>query len=357
VSTEPSAGDRGFSPRKISPTTIARLKIAALVLTLAGLGLFSYFVYTVGFHEIVEGIGRIGFTGFAVILAIYFVRITLRAWAWTLSVYEPYSLSIRDTLPAVIIGESMSSMIPLGILVSGTTKALAVRRRLPIVIGLSSVATENLFYSLVTSLFLIIGAFTFLRSFQLDEGWIITIDVLIAIIGVLVVLGILMVIRQWHFVSELCEMLYQAGYARSLLENGRLEVRLFENLIYGFYRRYPRRFIPICLLELGFHLLGIVEGLYILARISDAVPQILTAFLLESISRLIVVVFKLVPFVIGIDEAGARYITETLAIGASVGVTLAIVRKGRVLFWTAVGLVLIMKRGISIRQISSLDQD
>jgi hypothetical protein len=281
----------------------------------------------------------------------------MRASAWTLSVYEPYVLRLRDTIPAVIIGEAMSSMIPLGILVSGTAKAIAVRKRVPIAVGLSSVATENLFYSLVTSVFLILGAFTFLRSFQLDEGWVVTIDVLIGAMGILIVLGLLMVIRQWHFASETCEMLYQIGFARNLLENGRLEVRLFENLIYGFYRRYPRRFIPICLLEVAFHLLGIVEGWFVLSKISEAVPQILTAFLLESISRLITIVFKLIPFVIGIDEAGARYITETLAIGASIGVTLAIIRKGRILFWTAIGLLLMLKRGLSIQEIARVEAE
>ena len=43
----------------------------------------------------------------------------------------------KDTIPALIIGEAMSTIIPLGILVSGTTKAVAVRKRVPLVVGLS----------------------------------------------------------------------------------------------------------------------------------------------------------------------------------------------------------------------------
>ena len=79
----------------------------------------------------------------------------------------------------------------------------------------------------------------------------------------------------------------------SLLEHGRLQVRLFENFIYGFYRRYPKRFVPICLIEAAFHLLGIFEVWFILSRISSA--DLLSAFLLESVSRLITIVFKLIP--------------------------------------------------------------
>lgn len=354
MSIESNPEIQGQIPQSISPKQIKRLKIIGLVLTLGGIALFSYLIYSVGGRRILHDIRIFGVAGFALILVIYFLRLFLRAAAWKLSVYEPYKLSLRDTIPAVIIGEAVSSLIPLGILASGTTKAVAVRKRVPLVVGLSSVATENLFYSLVTSIFLIIGAFIFLRTFDLDEGWVATIDVLIGIIGLLVCLGIVMVIRQWHIASELCEWLYQRDIGKRILENGRLDVRLFENLIYGFYRRYPRRFMPICLLETGFHVLGVLEGWYILSKILSIIPDVLTAFLLESVSRLITIVFKLIPLVVGVDEAGARFVTKTLAIGAGVGITVAIIRKGRILFWTAIGLILIIKRGLSIREISQI---
>ncbi|MEO6334046.1 MAG: lysylphosphatidylglycerol synthase domain-containing protein [Pyrinomonadaceae bacterium] len=330
-----------------------RLTILGIVLTIAGIGLFAYFVYAVGADEIAANIDRFGFAGFGVILGVYFLRICARAGAWKLCVYEPYTLRMKDTIPAVIIGEAMSSMIPLGILISGTTKAVAVRKHAPLVVGLSSVATENLFYSFVTSVFLIIGAFTLVRSFELDESWVLTIDILIAVICAVVVFLVLLVVRQWHFASETCEWIYGKGYATGLLEHGRLQVRLFENFIYGFYRRYPKRFLPICLIETAFHLLGIFEVWFILSRISSA--DLLSSFLLESVSRLITIVFKLIPFMIGVDEAGAQFVGKTLAIGAGIGVTLAVIRKGRLLFWTAIGLLLIVKRGLSVRAMSKIE--
>lgn len=327
-----------------------RLKIAAVLFTLLGIGLFIYFISTVGYEEILRGIAKIGWDGFAAILIIYFLRICVRASAWKMSVYEPYKLELRDTIPAVIIGEAMSSIIPLGILVSGTAKAVAVRKKAPLVVGLSSVATENLFYSLITSLFIVFGGIAFLRSFELADGWRITIDVLIVGIFVFLSFLFLMILRQWHFASELCEKIYRRGYLTGILEHGRMQVRLFENLIYGFYRKYPRRFLPIVLLETLFHALGVLEVLFILSRISEAIPSLMNAFLLESISRVISTTFKLIPFVIGVDEAGAQFVTETLALGVGVGVTLAIIRKGRILFWALVGVVLIAKRGLSIRE-------
>ena len=328
------------------------MRIAAGLLTIFGIGLFALLIYSVGFHEIVEGIGRFGFAGFAVILAIYFVRITARSLAWKLSVYSPYYLSLRDTVPAVIIGEAMSSTIPLGILISGTSKAVAVRKHIPLVAGLSSVATENLFYSLVTGIYLIAGAALMLRISAVDDYVVLTLNALIVALVVLLLLGVTMVIRQWHVASELCEKIYKKGFFKKYLENGRLHVRLFENLIYDFYRRHPKRFLPICLLEAGYHVLGVLEVYYILERIVDTNSNMKTAFLLESVSRLITVVFKLVPFNIGVDEAGAQFVGDTIALAAGVGVTLAIIRKGRILFWTAIGWIVIAKRGLSLKELS-----
>ncbi|MEQ1643955.1 MAG: lysylphosphatidylglycerol synthase domain-containing protein [Pyrinomonadaceae bacterium] len=330
-----------------------RLKILGIILTLGGIALFGYFIYAVGFREIIDGISRFGSAGFAVILTIYFVRICARAFAWKLCIQTPNKLGMADTVPAVIIGEAMSSTVPLGILISGTAKAIAVKRRVPLVVGLSSVATENLFYSLITGFFLITGAVLLLATTALDASLSLTLYVMVGTLIVLTILGLLMVIRQWHFASWLCNWVYSIGLLRGILNNGRHEVRRFEDLIYGFYRKYPGRFVPICLLEASFHVLGVMETWFILSRIDSSLPGLTTAFLLESVSRLLTVLFKMIPFNIGVDEAGAQFVGDAIALAAGVGVTLAIIRKGRIVFWTMVGLVLALSRGISFRELAS----
>ncbi|MBA3334898.1 MAG: flippase-like domain-containing protein [Acidobacteria bacterium] len=347
-----SLNPNGQNPKNAK--NLLRLKILGAVLTLLGLGLFAYFVYSVGIGEILKGIVNIGFGGFVFIIFIYFLRIVMRASAWRLCVAAPHKLRLSDTLPAVIIGEALSSLIPLGILISGTSKVVAVRNRVPLVVGLSSVATENLFYSFVTGLFIIFGAIAFLFNSELEESWVVMIYGLISLIFALIVFALLAIIRQWHLLSNFCSWLYNKHFGRGILENGRGQALLFENLIFGFYRQYPRRFAPIFLFQILFHALGVLEVWFILSRISTALPSLNGSFLLESISRLITIVFKLVPFLIGVDEAGAQIITETLALGAGVGVTIGIIRKSRILFWTAIGLILIFTRGVSIREITEL---
>jgi hypothetical protein len=80
-------------------------------------------------------------------------------------------------------------------------------------------------------------------------------------------------------------------------------------------------------------------------------PSLLTAFLLESVNRVITVVFKVVPLRVGVDEAGTALFTRVLGLGTTVGVTLALVRKARVLVWVIVGLLLLVRRGLSVKRL------
>ncbi len=333
---------------------LGRLKIAGLAASIAGIGIFVYFVYSVGLSTVIEGVSGIGVGGFALILGIYLLKLFTRAVAWSMTVYGPYKIRIKDTFPAVVIGEALSTVLPMGILISGTAKAIAVRKKVPLVVGLSSVATENLFYSLVTGSFICAGTLLFLRQYDIPPAFGVLVDAVLAVIVAAMIIGAVMVLRQWHWVSGICNWIYDRGFLTRVLRNGRLHVRMFENLIYGFYRAHPGRFLPLCGLQIMFHAFGILEVWFILTRIANNIPAASTAFFLESMSRLVTFVFKLVPFLIGIDEASAEFVVESLGIAVGIGVTFAIVRKGRVIFWALIGFLLILKRGLTLREVQEI---
>jgi Lysylphosphatidylglycerol synthase TM region len=324
------------------------LKTFAVIFTIFGVLLFVYFVYSVGITEIIEGVEKIGIAGFALIVFLYLLRIIVRAIAWKLSVSNPHQLSFNDTFQAVIIGEAVSSIIPLGILASGTSKAVAVSNRIPLVAGLSSVATENLFYTLVTGIFIICGAIAFLFGVEVESIWLIPVFGVIGFISALITFGFLAIIKQWHLVSGLLEFFYKRNILRGILENLRVQALEFEHLIFDFYRQKSANFLPIIVCEILYHVIGVTEVWFILSKISEVMPTLYSSFLLESVSRVVTITFKLIPFAIGVDEASSQFITENLSLGVAVGVTIAILRKGRILFWAICGMLLILKREISL---------
>lgn len=324
------------------------LKTFAIIFTVLGVLLFAYFVYSVGITEIIEGIEKIGIAGFGLLVFLYLLRIIVRAIAWKLSVSHEYKLSFNDTFQAVIIGEAVSSIIPLGILASGTSKAVAVSNRVPLVVGLSSVATENLFYTLVTGTFIICGAIAFLLGVEVENIWLIPVFGVIGFIILLIAFGVVAIIKQWHLVSSICNFLYNRHILRRFLEHGRKQALEFEHLIFDFYRQKSGNFLPIILCEILYHVFGVAEVWFILSKISEVVPTLYSSFLLESVSRVVTITFKLIPFAIGVDEASSQFIADNLSLGVAAGVTIAILRKGRILFWAICGMLLILKREISL---------
>jgi hypothetical protein len=129
-------------------------------------------------------------------------------------------------------------------------------------------------------------------------------------------------------------------------------VETLEERIFGFYQRNRRSFLSIFALDMCFHLAGIAEIYATLSFISPIAPTLRQAFILESVNRIINVAFKFIPLRAGVDEGGTGQVSKVLGFGREIGVTLAIIRKARDLFWSAIGMLLIWKRGLSLRNLS-----
>jgi hypothetical protein len=133
----------------------------------------------------------------------------------------------------------------------------------------------------------------------------------------------------------------------------RPRAEVLEERVYGFYERNQRRFLSIFLLDCCFHAAGVLEVYTTLSFISPVAPTLTQAFILESVNRIINVAFKFVPLRAGVDEGGTGQVSKVLGFARGIGETLAIVRKGRDIFWTAIGVILIWKRGLSLRNLSN----
>src|SRR5262245_23035442 len=97
---------------------------------------------------------------------------------------------------------------------------------------------------------------------------------------------------------------------------------------------------------MAFHSLAVLETYLTLGWIDPVgAPTFSQSVIFEALNRVQMLAFKFVPFRVGVDEALTGALAPVLAVPAAVGVTLAIVRKVRNLFWAAIGLVLIAGPG------------
>jgi hypothetical protein len=328
-----------------------------IVFAVLGLLLFAYFVRKAGVSDILAGIGRLGW-GFLLIIAISGVRQTARSLAWLRCFEPPYNLRFRDAFAARVVGDALGNIVPLAsVAVAEPSKAAFVTDRVPLMASLSALALENIFYSLSVVLLIFSGTAALLFSFSLPKP--LRYASIIALVVTLVIapVGYFVLRRQWKFLSGPMSLLGGWGIARAwMTEKGIPRARTLEDRIYGFYARNSNRLISIFLLEVCFHLAGIAEIYVALYFISSVKPTLLTAFILESVNRVINVVFKFIPLRTGIDEAGTGMLSKVLGFTTAIGVTLAIVRKARDIFWTTIGVALMVRRGLTLKNIAKLSE-
>jgi len=326
-----------------------RLTPLGIIFAVLGLALFAYFVKKAGIGQIADGIQRLG-AGFLIILAISAVRQIVRSLAWSLCLEDPYRLRLWDAFRARVMGDAIGTVLPFtSFIISEPAKPALIRDRLPLMAGMSAIAIENIFYSLSVAVSISCGMIALLLSFSLPKGMRVGSLIVLGLILIAIALGTLLIRRQVRFISGTAGFLQRRGLNEKWVDKG----RTMEDRIYGFYRRHQVRFIPILLLETCFHLAGVCEIYVTLSFISqDQAPTFLTAFILESVNRVITMAFKFVPLRMGVDEAGTGKVSKILLFTEVTGVTLAIVRKARDIFWAAVGMAFLLQRGLSLRTVA-----
>jgi hypothetical protein len=317
---------------------------------LFGAVLFAYTLRQTSLAPILAGMRSVGW-GFLAILGLSGVRVLARAWAWSLCTEGPTPLRLRDTVPAIVTGEALGNLTPLGLFVSEPTKAVFVRHRVPLMTAVSGLAIETLIYTFTVALVIGGGAAALLLTFDVSQA--------LEMVGLAALAGMVLMIAAaaWILAREipigtgLIDWLHRRRLAPAALTHRLEKLRTLEETVYGFHRRNPGRLWPVLALEGVYHAAGVAEIYVTLAALMGPTTW-LVAFIFETVNRLINVVFKFVPMRLGVDEAGTGVLASVLGFSSTIGVSLALVRKVRVLFWTALGVALLARRGLTSRAVA-----
>lgn len=128
------------------------------------------------------------------------------------------------------------------------------------------------------------------------------------------------------------------GLKWAFLERHEHDLRAMEMDIYDFFLTRRSLFLSLLALEFATNFTGIGEA-YLILKATTAHASLLAAYLVESANRAVQLAFAFVPFGLGVDEGMTAATLRALGYGASEGVSLAIIRKIRTVFWVALGLL------------------
>lgn len=319
-----------------------RITLSGILIAIVALGLFVYALWQTGGEEIERGLRQIGW-GLPIIIAISGVRLVARTLAWRSLMRTPPPLS--SMLGATLAGEAVGNLLPLGPLAGEPAKVGFLRKRGPIAEAAAALGLENVFYSLSVASVIIVGMTLLVLTVALPSDLrniaTIALVAMLALVGA----GVFALLRRPSVTGSILDRVPK------WLPTGSL--KNMEAKAYGFYASAKGRVGRMLLFETLFHVFGFLEVYAVLWLLAGAPPSALHAFILESAGRVINVLFRFVPMRVGVDESGSRQVALALDMASGTGVLLALSRKLRVLFWTALGVALIAHRGISLRTLSA----
>lgn len=319
---------------------MSRRTLVNLTFALIGGVLLVFTVRRVGWFDVQRSLTDIGWW-YVLIVSLGGLRFAARSRAWQVCA-GALGLTFRRALSATLAGDALGNLTPLGLLASEPTKVFFVNDRVPTVTAVSSVAAENAFYVASVLVMVGAGALAFFEVANVPDALRVGAQVVLGAVMVGGMGGLWIMRRQPAILSRVARLVARwSGRGHTAPDRLReIEVHFYAALTWP-WTRIAHAFFW----EAAFHAAAVIEVYLILQLLPTLRPvSWLDAFILETAGRLIVVVFKFVPYRLGVDEAGSAMVARALALDPAVGVALALVRRIRILFWNVVGLVLLAMR-------------
>ena len=316
-----------------------RSKFSHIIVALVGVALLIFTVQRVGgWPAVVSGIASVGWW-FILVVILGAARMACRARAWVICVKQTGAerLSIADAFSAILAGDAAGNLTPLGVLASEPTKILLSRTRISTVSSIASVAIENAFYIGSVGIVLLAGTWIFLQRADVPAGLEQISEAILAVVAIIAVAGVWAARTRPAVLSRLAPLVTKlAGRSDAPAD----AVREVESRIYGVLQWPATRILHVAGWEAAFHVLAVAEVWMVLRLLPGAEQLTLVdAFLMESAGRFVTIAFKFVPYRLGIDEMGSGAVAQVLGLPPATGVTLALVRRLRIIVLNAFGLL------------------
>jgi hypothetical protein len=304
-----------------------RRLIVPIAAALVGGLLFTLAIRSVGWTAVLSGINRVGW-GLVPILALAGLRFVLRAAAWRLCMPPHARLTLGQAFAAFLSGDAVGNVTPLGLLASEPTKFFLVRHRLATREAASSLAVDFVIYSMSAVTMIVVGLIVLLATKPLSLGWR---EIAIASLLVLIVV----VFGVWRLAAGTWK------FDRGPRPGWRARLASFRESVLEFVASHPERLWRVFLLDLVFQAVAVLEVFLTLRWLLPEAPTITEAVMFSALDRAVIIAFKYVPLRLGIDELFGGGMAGFLWGLPAIGVTLALIKKVRSIFWIGVGLILI----------------
>jgi len=312
------------------------------VLLILGAALLGFLLWRLGPAEIAALVGRAGWY-FVPALALYTLHHVVRAFALRACVRRQGLLGYGDALAVRLSGEAIQSLTFSGPVLAEPTRAwLLTRRGLTLQEGFAATLTEYLISAFITAALSIAGLLYIVRAFT-PPAVIAGAALMVAgLLAAFLISAAAAIAARFYLIGTVVDGLSRVGLLRGRLRPDMDWIHRMEDLLLAILRDRPALLGRLLVIEVAAQVPLVLELALLLHAIQVAATP-LVPVLIEASAKAIGIVFMFVPQQMGVAEGTYALIFDVLALPATAGVAIALLRRIRALVVTGIGLALLAR--------------
>ncbi|MET0648245.1 MAG: ABC transporter permease [Pyrinomonadaceae bacterium] len=320
----------------------SRLIYVQLLAFLFGATLLVLLIRAVGVEPIFQALGQIGY-GFFVLLGLAGARHALRTLSMRTAVAREHRrFSFWQAYTTRLAGETISFFTFTGPVLGEATKAALLRKSVPLPAAVQALAVDNLLYNLSVAVFISSGSLVMLLTYDLPVGARLPLIGIAAGMALVITLIVAAVLSDVMPVTAAVDFFIRRGWKAKWFASRRKHFHEVEENVYDFYKKRPRTFFTMLACDFGAHATTVAEVAVVLWMLGFE-PGFAVSYIIDSLTKVINLVFSFVPATIGVYEGGTGFILHTLGYAVATGLTIGIVRKASMIVWALTGLLMLIR--------------
>ncbi len=308
---------------------------------LLGSFLFCYLLWQLGWRTLAHDFRSVGWFLF-LILAASGIRYVVRAVSWAAAFFPEERQSWRDLFGYRLAGEALNYLSIAGPLLGEPVKA-SMLRGIRFAPSLGSTLLETTVNGVAAVLVTLLGiALLLLRHTPAaalrHAGYLAMAVLLLFVVGVPYALKRRLPVLTWPW-----KRLRRAPWLSSPVLGENLAI--VEARMHRLSAERPGALWLIFLLGFVTQGLAILEIYAVMLPLGIA-PAFSTVVIVEAVTKLVKAIFFFVPARIGADEGSTAGIFTLLGFAPAAGMTLALARRLRAIFWSGIGLAFLLSESV-----------
>ena len=344
------ARNGGTAPRLRSFIRFSLRFFAALL----GVVLLGYLVFRTGPGIVWKQVQAVGW-GFALVILLGGISQLAKTCAWRKAFTCDISgLSWSRSFVAQLISDAFGQFGVAGKVVGEGTRISLLGRAVPLSNALSAGAIDGALHTFSAVVVMVLGISAILMIGPVSDRWRVYAALLIVGLVSAVVLAAVAIRKRWQLVGRATRAIGRLPRLHTWISDKQPIIDSAEDNLLGFRNEAPAAFWATLSFNLLWHMLAVLE-VFIILRFMGTGFTVGGAFIVEGLTKVINLVGALNPGNFGTYEGGSMLIAKMFGVTSTTGLTLALCRRARTVFWAGVGAMcmIVMKKAEAPRTIAA----